>query len=318
MKPLTTGFRCIKQGELTEEIWSGVVNKYPESLIYTEYWYLQLASGGKWAALVREESDVLDVALPFAVATRLGLPFVYQPHFSQQYGIAGVSSVNKDLLQALVAQYPAGVYAFSENNVIAGYEPGIKVRQGQTYVLNLERPYLVIFKGYNQNLKRNLNKAAKAGLTLQQVTGIDELKAIIKLFRQEKGGLLKDVKSHNYDTFFRLGTEAINRKAGFMKLVRQANSSEILAGAFFTIFKGRLTYLFASASAKGKELGAAHFLLDEVIKEYANSATTLIDFEGGSADGVGRFYKGFGSTERFFPVITWNRYWPIVRKLFPF
>jgi hypothetical protein len=61
-------------------------------------------------------------------------------------------------------------------------------------------------------------------------------------------------------------------------------------------FKNRLIFLFSGNSKEGKDSGALFFLLDAVIKMYANSGFVL-DLEGSQNDGLKRFYEGFGATE---------------------
>ena len=56
----------------------------------------------------------------------------------------------------------------------------------------------------------------------------------------------------------------------------------------------RIYNLLPSSSDEGKELAAMHYLLNDIISEYANSKL-ILDFEGSDIKGVKQFYLQFGS-----------------------
>ena len=69
----------------------------------------------------------------------------------------------------------------------------------------------------------------------------------------------------------------------------------LLAGALFRRHAGGVIYLFAAASAAGREAAAPLLLLDEALGRYAGQPGRVFDFEGGSLPGIGRFFANFGA-----------------------
>jgi hypothetical protein len=70
----------------------------------------------------------------------------------------------------------------------------------------------------------------------------------------------------------------------------------LICGGVFMKFKNRIIFLFSGNSKQGKDAGALFFLLDSVIKMYANSGFVL-DLEGSQNEGLNKFYSGFGALE---------------------
>ena len=67
----------------------------------------------------------------------------------------------------------------------------------------------------------------------------------------------------------------------------------------------RITFLFSGNNAKGKELQAMTFLIDQVIREFA-AQPLVLDFEGSDDENLARFYLGFGSRPVLYPGYTFR------------
>jgi hypothetical protein len=76
-----------------------------------------------------------------------------------------------------------------------------------------------------------------------------------------------------------------------------STQNELLATALYIATGRRLINLLPSASAKGKEMGAAPILLDNIIRDHAGKAA-ILDFEGSMVPGVAQFYRSFGAVEQ--------------------
>jgi hypothetical protein len=82
--------------------------------------------------------------------------------------------------------------------------------------------------------------------------------------------------------------------------VRDEKTSEILAGAFFVLWKNRFYYLLPVSTPQGKKVRAMRFLIDRFIAEFAGQ-NYVIDFEGSSVPSVAQFYQSFGALPEFYP-----------------
>jgi Acetyltransferase (GNAT) domain len=95
---------------------------------------------------------------------------------------------------------------------------------------------------------------------------------------------------------------------------KQQNANEPpgspLAIVLFLRDKDRIYLLQATTSAEGRDIGANHFLLDHVIREFAGQPMTL-DFEGSDLPGIAHFYKSFGAQDQPYFFYRHNRLpWP--------
>lgn len=79
---------------------------------------------------------------------------------------------------------------------------------------------------------------------------------------------------------------------------------------FFLNQFNRLIFLSGQSSPEGFKLKSMFLLMDQIIKAHAKSKK-ILDFEGGSIDGVARFYKGFGAEEEIYYI--WQN--PIIKKI---
>ena len=182
------------------------------------------------------------------------------------------------------------------NPCAAPLEKKFQLKTRKNLLLDLSPEYPVLRKKYTDNLKRNIAKAQKAGLTFS-VT--DELSA----FRQFYLGNI-DPKKENFKPKHRqlllALTDAIVQRhlAVISKVVNQ--KGEWLAAAFIVRHRNRWINLINTSSAAGKQSGASHFLFDSLIQQHCHRPIVL-DFEGSSIPSIARFYESFGAqTEGFY------------------
>jgi hypothetical protein len=70
--------------------------------------------------------------------------------------------------------------------------------------------------------------------------------------------------------------------------------NELIATLCMIHSKKRFTYWIPVSNAVGKKTSAMFLLVDEIIRQNAESEA-ILDFEGSRIEGIARFYKGFGS-----------------------
>ena len=76
-------------------------------------------------------------------------------------------------------------------------------------------------------------------------------------------------------------------------------SGKLIGGAVFLKDNSRITYLFSSLNNEGREKQAMSFLIDFVIKKYADEQIVL-DFEGSMIPEIASFYKSFGAEKEVY------------------
>jgi hypothetical protein len=157
--------------------------------------------------------------------------------------------------------------------------------------IDLNDSYEVISKKYTTNLKRNLAKARKNNLEI--VLSVDT-ENVVKLFRENRGNTLKEMKLEQYDRLNELILQLKKRKLG--KIYECWFENEMIASACFSITNNRVLYIKGASTSKGKEYGAMHLIMDEVI--HLNSGKKMIfDFGGSSIPQVSRFNHSFGASD---------------------
>ncbi|MDE3144726.1 MAG: hypothetical protein KGL19_11265, partial [Bacteroidota bacterium] len=88
-------------------------------------------------------------------------------------------------------------------------------------------------------------------------------------------------------------------------------SGEILSAAILFSDNRRICNIINATTDEGKKMNANHFLIDNIIQEFAGK-NLLFDFEGSNIAGVQNFYEMFGSLNQ--PYFHWhynNLPWPL-------
>ena len=87
--------------------------------------------------------------------------------------------------------------------------------------------------------------------------------------------------------------QLITRQQCFVrKVVDEAN--KLPAIALFLRDENRIYNILPSTTTAGKKHSAMHFLIDNVIKEFAGTPL-IFDFEGSDLPGIKAFYQSFGA-----------------------
>ena len=125
------------------------------------------------------------------------------------------------------------------------------------------------------------------------------------MFRQNRGKEVKHWREVHYQRLHQLMFKAMFMGMGEIYGV-YTHHNELCAGAFFLKDHKHLIFLFSATTPEARRNGAMTFLLDAVIKEYAETAL-VFDFEGSNNENLARFYKGFGAHEIIYYQFKMNR-----------
>jgi lipid II:glycine glycyltransferase (peptidoglycan interpeptide bridge formation enzyme) len=192
-------------------------------------------------------------------------------------------------------------------NTVAGIDGATSMRMN--YELDLSPSFNLLSANYAQNTRRNIRKASDQGLTLNRNIMVDEL---IDLFRENYGKKEGKLQESHYATLKQLINVAQERKLGNIQGVR-TREGVLSAAAFFLFDQSHIYFLFAASAPEARENGAMFVLIDRFISDHAETER-ILDFEGGNDPNLGRFYKGFGSSEVPYPALRISRLSKVAEK----
>ena len=159
------------------------------------------------------------------------------------------------------------------------------------YILHLNRPYELLYKGYNKLRKRSVKKAQKLKLQIEEV---DNARSLIDLFKKNKGTVLNR-EEREYELLNQLilkGRE--QQKIEILRIV--SNNKNLLGGVVFFKNKNRIIYLFSAVSKEGKESNTITFINDYIIRKYSDT-NMILDFEGSMVPNIAMFFRSFGAIQ---------------------
>ena len=287
--------RYLTHNQIDTQRWDECIAQSPNGLVYVWSWYLDVVHPG-WEALVEDDYESV---MPLAGNKKFGLNYLFQPFFTQKFGVFGKKPVTEEKIEEFLKDIP-GKFKFAEIN-IDGILNGFKaaatkdVKAHRNIELDLAPDYSVLAANYNSNTKRNLAKAKKEGLTVVEDA---EPSAIVELFRKNRGKNIKHWGDKEYNRLLSL-VKAAKSHSACLVLGAQDSDNQLIAGAFFMISHNKIVFLFSGADESNKENHGLTFLLDHVIERYSGT-TNILDFEGSDNDGLARFYKGFGGEEKYY------------------
>ncbi len=282
--------RYLKHEEIDFAKWDQCVRSSPANIIYAHSWYLNLVSPF-WDALV---SDDYEAVFPLTWNRKFGVDYLYQPYFTQQLGMFSNDPADTKLLGEFLIAIPKEFKLIEINlNAKNAIPKNVSFESSGrlTHILNLAQSHDQISSSYSDNLKRNLKKAMKEELTVNES---ENFSFAIELFKSVKSSVVP-MDDYHYELLEKICDYAISNRYGKYFEVHSKDNKIISAG-FFLISENQIIHLLSTSNPEGKNTGAASHLMDFVIREYADSNFSF-DFEGSNIESVARFYKSFGSHE---------------------
>jgi len=302
--------RFLEHSTIDKSKWDRCIESSPNRLIYAASWYLDIVSPG-WSALV--EHDYTSV-FPLTRRKKFGFHYLYQPPFTQQLGLFGKepSGNTEQLLQFLVtipSMFKLVEINLNSQNDLHAYVENFAVFPKRTYVLSLDNTFENIRKHYRDDLHRNIRKAEKNNLHIENDLSTAE---IIGLFKSNKGRNLKTLSEKDYENYVTLIAKATEKDRVQQRTIRNSDG-KLIAGAIFLRSYGEYVFHFSATGPEARENGAMPFLIDAFIREHAGEKMKL-DFEGSMDPNLARFYKGFGSKEVVYLQIRRNNLPALIRR----
>ena len=283
--------------------WDDCISQAPNGLVYAWSWYLDIVHP-EWDALVEMEGDKYLSVMPITHKRKCFVNYLCQPFFVQQLGVFSLDPITPETTQAFLKAIPRKYrlveIRLNEKNPVEMSWQGIGIHRN--HLLDLHRDYNSLSFEYHDNTQRNLKKSLKYGLQLVEGVSIQEL---IRLFRNDRGAMVKHWGDAEYARLERLTEAAITSSNAFVYGVKSSDNDEIICGALFMKSHHRITFLFSGNSKVGKEVQAMSYLIDKVIQMYSGQPLVL-DFEGSDDENLARFYHGFGGKPVSYPSYTYR------------
>jgi len=289
--------RYVPRHEIDTARWDACIGQAANSLLYGFHFYLDHMAANQWDALILGDYEAV---MPLTWRRKYGIKYLYQPPFTQQAGIFSARPLPPDLIAAFI-QTAQKHFRFAEiflnyGNALPAFEPRTN------YVLPLDAPYPQLAANYKKDLVRNLRLAARSPLVYSTSP---DLELTLESYRTEYGARTPHVRSGDYARFAALCRLCRARD----ELVLRAATTpggEILSTALLLRDQNRLYLLQSTTPAAGRRHEANHYLLDQLVREWAGSGL-ILDFEGSELPGVARFYKNFGSKDQPYYFYRYNR-----------
>ncbi|MCF8230037.1 MAG: GNAT family N-acetyltransferase [Bacteroidales bacterium] len=289
--------------------WDLCISKSFNGNIYGYSWFLDIVAEN-WEALVQDDYDRV---FPLTWKKSFGVHHLYQPFFTQQLGIYSKNILTHEVVSAFLEKIPER-FRYTEIFLNAYNKPDekkYKVEQQVNHELDLIKPYQNLAKSYSKNMRRNIRKAEKAGLSIVKNIKIEK---VVDLFRANRGRQIRHLHENDYRRLRRLLYSCVYKNMAEVVGV-YSGENNLLAGAVFIKSNRRAIFIFSGLSEEGKKQAAMPFLIDSFIKGHANAHLTL-DFDGSNDPNLSRFYKSFGAKQTNYPKLTIDRLPWAVRMLF--
>ena len=286
----------LTHNQIDTQRWDECIAQSPDGMVYAWSWYLDVVHPG-WEALVENDYETV---MPLTGGKKYGINYLFQPFFTQKWGVYGKNVVEKEKIEKFLAAIPEK-FKFAEFRIDRSYK-AYQVENHRNIELSLNQEYPVLAENYHSNTKRDLAKAKKENLKVVEDV---EPSAIIELFRKNRGSDIKKWGDKEYNRLLNL-VETAKKHDSCLILGTKNADNQLVAGAFFMISHKKIVFLFSGADESNKELHGLSFLLDFVIEKYSGT-DYILDFEGSDNDGLARFYKGFGGKEIFYSGLEFNK-----------
>lgn len=298
----------VPHNKLDAEAWDARLHRTANASWYGTYAALEAASPG-WDALVDRDKGI---QMPLTWRRKMGIRYLFQPLMLQHLGPYAPQPSPQCAGRFLEEASKHFRYADINLATLAVPKMGhIWCEERRSHVLELDGSIKSLRKGYSTNHQRNLKKAVKQGVAVEQVGDPQQVIAFIEGADQYAAWRLRPAQQA---TLRRVVLATAADGTGFGRLARQAG--QVVAAGWFAHGPQDVVFLKGVSSTQGRAVGAMHALIDDVVKEFADTGRAF-DLAGGNDPSLARFYAGFGAEPVFYLRALINRLPPVLRLLKP-
>jgi hypothetical protein len=296
--------------EINKQRWDQLIDRCVNRMPYAYSWWLDAVCPG-WDALVRDDYTA---AMPLTRNRKLGIEYLYQPHFTQQLGVFSPEGLSPGDIDLFLNAIPSSC-RFVDIQLNSGNDPtngNFNYTTRKNCILDLSPSHIRLSAGYHRNCRRNIRKAVHAGLSVKP--GPDPA-VFTRFIRRNLDRKLKNRGINFYPVLLDITRTSIQNGTGEILGVYEPGG-ELVAAGWFVTSAGRYTFLVCASAPSGKENQAMFLLVDHAIRGKAGTGL-LFDFAGSNIPGINYFNLGFGSTENCYTAAKRNLLrWPfrMIRK----
>lgn len=292
--------RFLKRKEIDNYKWDECIAQSTDEQAFYYTWYLDTCCEN-WGALVDGNYETV---FPFAYKSKLGIEYIHQAFFIRHFGVISKNKIDEkkrmEFLTSIPEEFKYLDFCLHENH--SELPVGMKLSSKIYQKLSLNTSYEEIRSRYNENLLRNLKKAEKKSLKIQE-NYTPEL--LVTSFKEHQKKVAEEFSDADYQTLLQLMHASSRNAIGTCWAVSN-QEKVVLAAAFFIKTKNRQLYLKGYSSPEGRKHGAMHFLFDQFIRENSSQDIDL-DFGGSSVKNIAQFFQSFGSDDCVYLRLQINR-----------
>ncbi len=272
---------------LDEKKYDFCIENSIQSRVYAFSWYLDIVAD-HWDVLVLNDYEAV---MPLPWKQKLGLKYITQPYFCQQLGIFSLTTISEETQLEFIKKIPSKFLkvslALNSQNML------IAQQVKKNLFVQLSKNHETLCKNYSKGRKHAIKVAEKNQLIVAETSLQSLIDIQKKLYQYE----------FSEEKLQKLSMQLLRQQKG--TILGIFKDEVLLGGALFVLSTKRIVYLFSAFTELGRELQAASYLLNYMIKKNENSQL-IFDFEGGNIPNMGKFYRSFGAEEECFCVYKRN------------
>jgi hypothetical protein len=262
------GIRYLYNYEINVNAWDSCIAHSINSSMQAFSWYLDLVCEN-WDALV--EDDYLSV-MPLPVYRFFGRDIILHPSFVNELGIFSKAPINAaktaDFISAIPTRFAYYRTLLNKYNPTAEKNAISHVR----FEIDLIKPYPKLYAGYSHAMQQQLHQAAVAGAGF--ATGLSS-NDLLHFIKEKKIALPRLMRKNNFRQIRTLIAGLIRYKSGDTFGVYD-NHNELCSAAIIGWTSQQIQLLFHIISPDAMKQYAHYWLIDQVIKKFAETYATLV------------------------------------------
>jgi hypothetical protein len=288
----TMTIRYIDAADLSYEKWqrlTGSTNLYADPAFLS-------SMAANWAAFVYKDYEAV---LPVFPRTKWGIAYLYQPAFIQKTAIHSLAPVDSSLIHLFLSacrnRFRFAEFDLANNPAGNNYY----TKQRNNYLVDLRPAYLDIESQYKTDLQKNRKIASQYAFEYRPA---ENPNSILALYQQTYGKSL----SYSNQDYRRLQQYCTSEKGQSQLVIREVRLANEVQAACLCLKDSERLYLLANITVPhARKKAANHFLLDQLIREFAGRLSWL-DMEGSDLPGIAHFYQNFGAVNESYYFVAWN------------
>jgi len=300
--------RYLTRDQVETVKWDYCVSNAHNSMVYGLSWYLDIMADN-WAALVLGDYEAV---MPLPFRTKYGFRYLYQPPFTQQFGIFSGTEITNQRVGNFIAQIPSQ-YRYADINLnkeCVSYTWKEKLMLRNNFILEMNSSYEVLRNNFSANCKMNIKRTERAEALPMRYGKLDDVRLVIDLFSEHQVKYSDRFTALDYEKLIAL-VEHCSKHKDVDMIGAYDPEGNVCAASVLLKHKQRRISIFSGSNQLARKEKTMFFLFDHFIREHAGQ-DVILDFSGSNDPGLAKFYGGFASANEQYPKLKYNRLpWPL-------